>query len=260
MWRRPLQQCAPKSGVDEPRSASASWTGERRPPRRIGEERMREGDGVARSHPEPAPSREVVDRSSDDREANAIELAEQRGDVARQCAIHERLEEYRFRAVLTLVHRDELAKNGIGALSARPPSLDPADQPHCPSAERHLDKTLLCRRVQIDSARSDVGAARDLTDAQVGVSTARDLAECRRFDRAGCSRGASGALALYVASCIHCKSSVSEYRSALDAMRRGRYRCRTRGRSRIRLSRAGLTDRRHGPGGLRAVGARPGHF
>jgi hypothetical protein len=134
------------------------------------------GDCVARSHPQATASRKVVDRPRDDRQANAIELAKQSGDVAREGAIDEGLEEDGLRAVFPLVHRDELPQYGIGAFSAWPPSLDTADQAFRSPAERHLDETLLCRCVEIDRPGSHMGASRDLGNAQVGIATARDLA------------------------------------------------------------------------------------
>jgi len=181
-------------------SAPAAGTGEGGPPGRIRKERVREGDGVARTHPQPSASREVVDRPRDDRQANAIELAKQGGDVARQSAIDEGLEEDGLRAVFPLVHRDELSQDGVGALSAWPPSLDPADQSLCPSAECHLDETFLRRCVEVDRPGSHMGASRDLGDAQVGVPTARDLAQRGGLDRARCSRRSTSPLALDVPS------------------------------------------------------------
>jgi hypothetical protein len=92
---------------------------------------MREGDRIARSNPQPASSGEIVDGPGNDREPHAVELAQERGDIARQRPIHERLEQNGFGAVLALMHRDELAEDGIRAFSARPPSLDAADQTFC---------------------------------------------------------------------------------------------------------------------------------
>jgi hypothetical protein len=161
---------------------------------------MREGDGVGRSHPEATPSREVVDRPRDDRQANAIELAKQGGDLARQGAIDEGLEEDGLRAVFPLVHRDELPQYSVGAFSAWPPSLDTADQSLCSPAERYLDETFLCRCVEVDGPGSHMGASRDLGDAQVGVPTARDLAQRGGLDRARCSRRSTSPLALDVPS------------------------------------------------------------
>jgi hypothetical protein len=74
------------------------------------------------------------------------------------------------------VHRDELRKHRIRALTARTPSVDPADQAFGPSSQRCVDKSFLCRRVQVHGARCDVGASRDLADAQLGVAAPRDLA------------------------------------------------------------------------------------
>jgi len=67
-------------------------------------------------------------------------------------------------------------------------------------------------------------ASRDLGHPQVGVSAARDLAQRRGFDRRRGTRRTACALALNVAPLIHCKSSVAEYFSGLDAVRCGRYR------------------------------------
>jgi hypothetical protein len=140
---------------------------------------VRERDRIARPYPQPSASREVVDRACDDPETHAIKLAEQRGDPARQRAIHEGLQQDGFSTVLALVHRDELAENGIGAVSARAPSLDPADQPLRPSPQRRIDEPLLRGCVQVDRAGRDVGAPRDFADSEVGISAAGDLAQGR---------------------------------------------------------------------------------
>jgi hypothetical protein len=108
---------------------------------------MGERDGVARTDAKAASTCEVVDRPGDDPEAHSVQLAEKGRDLAWERAVHERLEEDRFRSVLTLVHRDELGEDGIGALSARAPSLDPSDQPLGASAQRRIHEALFRRRV-----------------------------------------------------------------------------------------------------------------
>jgi hypothetical protein len=145
---------------------------------------MREGDRVARPHPQAAPAAEVVDRPGDDPEPNEVELAEKRRHISRERAVDERLEQHGLGAVLALVHRDELGEDGIRAFSAGAPSLDPADQPFRPSPQRGFDETFLRRCVKVDRARSDVGAPRDLAHSQVRIATARDLAQGGRLDRA----------------------------------------------------------------------------
>src|SRR5438477_6356375 len=174
--RRLLEQGAPKGGVDEPWGAPASRAGERRRPGGIRKECVRERDRVARTHPEPAPPGEIVHRPRDSRETNAVELAKQRGDVARQSAVDERLEQHRFGPVLAFVHRDELSEDRISAFTPWPPSLDPSDQPLRPSTQCDLDKAFLRGRVEVDGPGCNMGAPRDLGHAQVGIPAARDLA------------------------------------------------------------------------------------
>jgi hypothetical protein len=135
-----------------------------------------ERDGIARPDAKASSTCEVVDRPRDDPEAHAVELAEERSDLSWERPVHERLEEDRFRSVLALVHRDELGEHGIGALSARAPSLDPSDQTLSTPSQCRVDKTLLRRRVEVDRARGDVSASRDFADAQLRVPPARDLA------------------------------------------------------------------------------------
>src|SRR5439155_17861170 len=103
--RAVLEQSASKSGVDEARSAAASGTGQRGPPGRIRKERVSERDRVARANAKAPFAGEVVDRPRDDPKSDAVQLAEKRGDLARQRSVHEGLEKDRFRAVLALVHR-----------------------------------------------------------------------------------------------------------------------------------------------------------
>src|SRR2546426_1064163 len=110
------------------------------PQRRIGRERGRQRERVAGSDSEPAVPREVIDRSCDDREPYAVELAEEGRNLARQRSVNECLEQDGFGSVLALVHRDELAEDRIRALSARAPSLDPADQSFRTSPQRRLDE------------------------------------------------------------------------------------------------------------------------
>jgi hypothetical protein len=138
---------------------------------------MGERDGVARANPKTAATSQLVDRPRDDPEANAVELAEERSDLAGQRAVHERLEEDRFGSVLTFVHRDEFGEDGIRALTARTPTLDASDQTLRPPTQRRIDETFFCRRVQVDRARGDVRAARDFAHTQLGVTTSRDLAQ-----------------------------------------------------------------------------------
>lgn len=145
---------------------------------------MGERDGVARPYAKTAATGEVVDRPRDDPEAHSVQLSEERSDLARKRPIDERLEEDRFRSVLTLVHRDELGEYGIGGLTARAPSFDPSDQTQSPSAQRRVDETLLRRRVQVDRARGHMGSSRDLADAQLRVAASRDLAQGRGLDGA----------------------------------------------------------------------------
>jgi len=77
------------------------------------------------------------------------------------------------------------------------------------SPERGVDETFLRRGVQVDGARRDVGASRDLADAELRVPAPRDLAQGRGLDRARRSRRRACALALNV-STIHYTTSVSE--------------------------------------------------
>jgi hypothetical protein len=165
--------------------------------------------GVARADPQPTMTAEIVDRPRDDPETYAVQLAEQRRDLARQRSVHEGLKEDRLGPVLALVHRDELGKHRIRGLTARAPSLDPSDQTLGPSAQRRVDETLLCRRVQIDGARRDMGASGDFADAELCVSAPRDLAEGGGLDSAGRPRRGSRALALDV-STIHYRTTVAE--------------------------------------------------
>ena len=108
---------------------------------------MGERDGVARPHAETTATTEVVDRPRNDAEAHSVELAEQSSDLARERAVHERLEEYRFRSVLALVHCDELGEHGVGRLTARAPSFDTSDQTLGPSTQRRVDEALFRRRM-----------------------------------------------------------------------------------------------------------------
>ena len=125
---------------------------------------MGERDRVTRTHAQATPSSEVVDRPRDDSKPHTVKLAEERRDLARQRSVHEGLEEDRLRPILALVHRDELAEDGIRALTARTPPLDTADQTFSPSPQRRVDETFFCRRVQVDRAGSDVSASRHLAD------------------------------------------------------------------------------------------------
>ena len=170
---------------------------------------MGERDRVARPDPQAAATAEVVDGPRDDPEAYAVQLAEERCDLARQCSINEGLKEDRLGPVLALVHRDELREHCIRSLTARAPSLDPPDQTLGPSTQRRVDETLLRRRVQVDGAWCDVGASRHLAYAEIRVSAARDLAQRGGLDRSRGSRRAAGAFALNV-SPIRYKPSVSE--------------------------------------------------
>lgn len=108
---------------------------------------MGKGDGIARANAKPAATGEVVDRARDDAEADSVQLAEKRGDLARKRTVHERLEEDRFGSVLALVHGDELGEHGVRALTARPPSFDPSDQTLGPPPERGVNETFLRRRM-----------------------------------------------------------------------------------------------------------------
>ena len=170
---------------------------------------MGERDGVARAHAKAASTGEVVDRPRDDPEAHAVQLAEEGRDLAGQCSIHERLEKDGLGPILALVHRDELGEHRIRCLSARAPSLDPTDQTLGPSTQRRVDETLLRRRVQVDRARCDVRASRNLADTELGVTAPRDLAQGRGFDGVRRSRRGARALALDV-SAIHYRSTVAE--------------------------------------------------
>jgi hypothetical protein len=135
-----------------------------------------ERDGIAGPDAKAASTCEVVDRPRDDAETHSVQLAEKGGDLSWERAVDERLEEDRFRSVLTLVHRDELGEHGIGALSARAPSLDPSDQTLGTPSQCRVDKTFLRRRVEVDRSRGDMSASRDFADAQLRVPPARDLA------------------------------------------------------------------------------------
>lgn len=170
---------------------------------------MGERDRVARTDAEAAPTCEVVDRPCDDPEAHSVQLAEKGRDLAWERPVHKRLEEDRFRSVLTLVHRDELGEHGIGALSTRAPSLDPSDQTLGASAQRRVHQALLRRRVQVHRARSDMRASRDFADAELRIAAPRDLAQGCGLDRARRARRRARTLALDV-SPIHCITSVSE--------------------------------------------------
>src|SRR5207249_8548778 len=204
-----------------------------------------------------APPYEVHERPPVDRETYAVERAEQRRDLAGQCAVDQGLQEDGLGPVFALVHRDELAEDGIRTLTARTPSLDAADESFGAAPERGIDKLLLCRHVEVDGSRGNVGAPRHFAHAHLGVPAARDLAQCGGLDRRRCSRGLSSAIALHVAARINCKSSVAESKVTLDGGRDGRYRCTSSGESRVRVSRAWLDDCLLGPSGLRAVRARP---
>jgi hypothetical protein len=126
---------------------------------------VRERDGVARTDAQAASASEIVDRARDDPEADTIELAEKRGDLPRERPVHEGLEEDRFRAVLAFVHRDQLAKDRVRTLTTGAPSLYPPDQTLSASTQRRIYQASLCRGVQVDRARSDVGTPRYFGDA-----------------------------------------------------------------------------------------------
>jgi len=168
-----------------------------------------ERDRVARTHADPAAAGHVIDRPGDDPEPHAVELAEERGDLARERPVHERLEQNGFGAVLTLVHGDELAEDRIRAFPPGSPSLDAADQTFGSSPQRGVHESLLRRHVEVDRARSDVGASRYFAHPEVRIPAARDLAQCRRLDRARCSGGRARSFALQV-SAIRYTRSVSE--------------------------------------------------
>ena len=172
---------------------------------------MRERDGVAWSDPEPAVPREVIDRSCDDREPYAVELAKERRDLAGQRSVNECLEQDGLGAVLALVHGDELAEDRIRALTSRAPSLDTADQPFRTSPQRRLDEPFLRRGVQVNGSGSDVSASCHFSDPKVRIPAAGDLAQRGRLDGGRCSRRSACTLALDVSS-IRYRSSVSEYR------------------------------------------------
>ena len=138
---------------------------------------MRERDGVAWSDPEPAVPREVIDRSCDDREPHAVELAQERRNLPGQRSVNECLEQDGLGAVLALVHGDELAEDRIRALTSRAPSLDTADQPFRTSSQRRLDEPFLRRGVQVNGSGSDVSASCHFSDPKVRIPAARDLAQ-----------------------------------------------------------------------------------
>jgi len=172
--------------------------------------------GVAGADPQATTTAEIVDRPRDDPETHPVQLAEQARDLARQRAVHEGLEEDRLGPVLALVHRDELGEHRVRGLTARAPSLDPPDQTLGPPAQRRVDETLLCWRVQVDGAGRDVGASRDFAHAKLRVPAPRDLAEGGGFDGVRRPRRGSRALALDV-SAIHYRTTVAEYSVSLDA-------------------------------------------
>ena len=122
------------------------------------------------------------------------------------------------------MHRDQLAENSVGALTARPPALDAADERFGAHAEGALDEPLFRRGVEIDGPRRDVRATRDINHAQIGESPASHLAQRGALDRAPCTCGVSGAFALHVAAQIHFTSSVAEDLLPIDREMTGRYR------------------------------------
>ena len=137
---------------------------------------MREGDRVARTHADPAAAGEVIDRPRDDSKTHAVELTEERRDLARQRPVHQRLEQDGLGAILALVHRDELSEDRIRTFSAGPPSLDPADQALRPAAQCRVDEALLCWRVEVHRSRRHMGTPRHFADPEVRISAPRDLA------------------------------------------------------------------------------------
>src|SRR5919198_4135043 len=201
-YARVLEQSRPQRRVDEPRCAAPARAGEGGAPGRIRKERVRQRDRVARPHAQAAAPRELVDRPGDDPKAYAVELAEERRDLARERAVDERLQEDGLGAVLALVHRDELTEDSIRGLPAWPPTLDSADESLRPSPQRGIHETLLRRRMQIDGPWRHVRSPRDFAHAQVRESAARHLTQGSRFDRAGCSCGPARALALHVPPAI----------------------------------------------------------
>lgn len=170
---------------------------------------MGERDGIARANAKPAATGEVVDRPRDDPEADSVQLAEKRGDLARKRTVDEGLEEDRFGPVLALVHGDELGEHGVRALTARAPSLDPSDQALGAPPQRGVDETFLRRRVQVDRSRRYVSPSRDFADAELRVPAPSHLAQGRGLDRARRSGSRACAFALDV-SPIHYTTSVSE--------------------------------------------------
>ena len=75
---------------------------------------MRKRDRIACAHAKIALPAEVVERSRDDLEADPVQLAKQRCNMARERSVDEGLEEDRLGAVLALVHRDQLAEDDVG--------------------------------------------------------------------------------------------------------------------------------------------------
>lgn len=57
-----LEQGAPEGRGNEARRAPAGWTGERCAPGRVGEQRVRESDGVRQPHAQRSLTREIGQR------------------------------------------------------------------------------------------------------------------------------------------------------------------------------------------------------
>jgi len=79
---------------------------------------MGQSDRVAAPHTHPAASRQIVQRARDYSQTHRVELLQKRGDISWQRAVDERFQKDGLSAVLALVHRDQLAEHGVGALAA----------------------------------------------------------------------------------------------------------------------------------------------
>jgi len=72
--------------------------------------------------------------------------------------------------------------------------------------------------MQIERARCDVGAPRDVRHAQRVVAAARDLAEHGGLDRGVGAGDFARAFALYIRSSIHCRNTVANLVGKLSTL------------------------------------------
>jgi [acyl-carrier-protein] S-malonyltransferase len=170
---------------------------------------VRERDRVADADTQRAATREVVHRARDECEPYVVEFPQRRCDEPRQRAVHERLEQHRFEAVLAVMQRDHLVKDRLGHFGPRAPALHTRDLSGGAASQRLFHETLLRCRMEVERARRDVRAPGDVGHAEGVVAATRHLTQRGGLDSGTGARDVARAIALYIRSGIHCMDTVA---------------------------------------------------